>query len=68
MSYGDNTVLDRNRQPEKALQPILFEEDEIAVAALKEGKFAGADNILAELIQTRKEIMIDVLIKICKKI
>ena len=68
VSYGDNTVLDCNRQPEKDLQPILCEEDEIAIAALKKEKSAGADNIPAELIQAGGEIMTHALIKICKKI
>ena len=36
-SYGDNTVLDCSQHPEEYLQPILREEVEIAVAALKKG-------------------------------
>ena len=44
--YGDNTVLDCSQHPEKDLQPILREEVEIAIAALKKGKSAGVDNIL----------------------
>ena len=39
-SYGDNTVLDCSQHPEEYLQPILREEVEIAVAALKKGKSA----------------------------
>ena len=34
-SYGDNTVLDCNQHPEEDLQPVLCEEFEIAIAALK---------------------------------
>ena len=34
-SCGDNAVLDCSQSPEKDLQPILREEDEIAVASLK---------------------------------
>ena len=67
-SYGDNTVLDCNQHPEEDLQPIRREEVEIAVAALKKGKSAGVDNILAEFVQARGEPMIDVLTKICNKI
>ena len=38
MSYGDNTVLDGIQQPEEDLQPILCEEVQTAVAALKKGE------------------------------
>ena len=51
MSYGDNAVLDCNQPPEEELLPILREEGEIAVAALKRGKSAGADNIPTEHVQ-----------------
>ena len=50
------------------IQPILREEVEITVAALKKGKSAGVDNIPAELVQAGGEPMIDVLTKICNKI
>ena len=60
-SYGDNTVLDCNQHPEEDLQPILREEVEIAVAALKKGKSAGVEYILTELVQTGGESMTDVL-------
>ena len=66
-SYGDNTVLDCSQNPEEDLQPVLGEEVEIAVAALKKRKSAGADNI-PELVQTGGEPMVDVLTKICNKI
>ena len=42
-SYGDNAVLGCHQPLEKDLQPILREEVEIAVAALKNGKSAGVD-------------------------
>ena len=64
-SCGDNAVLDCSQPPEEDLQPILREEVEIAVASLKKGKYAGVDNILAELVQAGEETMIDVLIEIC---
>ena len=40
----------------------------MAVAALKKGKSAGADNITAEIVQAGGEMLIDVLTKICNKI
>ena len=67
-SYGDNTVLDCSQHPEKDLQPILRENVEIAVAALKKGKSAGDGNIPAEHVQAGGESMIYVLTKICNKI
>ena len=67
-SYGDNTVLDCSQHPEEDPQPILREEVEIAVAALKKGKSAEVDNIPAELVKAGGESMIDVLTKICNKI
>ena len=66
--YDHNTVLDCSQHPEEDLQPILREEVEIAVAALKKGKSAGVDNIPAGRVQARGESMIDVLTKICNKI
>ena len=67
-SYGDNTVLDCSQHPEEDLKPIIREEVEIGVAALKKGKSAGVDNIPAELVQAGEESMIDALTKICDKI
>ena len=43
-SNGDNAILDCNQPSEEDLQPILCEEVEIAVAALKKGKSARVDN------------------------
>ena len=40
------------------LQPILHEEVEIAVAALKKGKSAGVDNVPAGLLQAGGETKI----------
>ena len=57
--YGDNTVLDCSLQQEEELQPILCEEVEIAVAALKKKKSAGVKNIPEELVQSGGEKMID---------
>ena len=60
-SCGDNAVPDCSQLPEENLQPILREKVEIAVASLKKGKSAGADNIPAELVQAGWESMTDVL-------
>ena len=62
-----STILDCS-QPLEDLQPILREEVEIAVASLKKGKSAGADNIPADLVQAGGETMIDVLTEICNRI
>ena len=43
-------------------------KNKIAVAALKKGMSAGADNIPAELVQAGGETMIDVLTDICNRI
>ena len=65
-SCGDNTVLDCNQppNPEKDLQPILC----CSIASLKKGNSAGVDNILADLVQTGEETMIDVLTEVCNRI
>ena len=49
-------------------QKIFREKVEIAVASLKKGKYAGVDNIPAELVQAGGETMIDVLTEICNRI
>ena len=54
--------------PEEDLQPILREEVEIAVAALKKMKSAGVDNIPADLVQAGRETITVVLTEICNKI
>ena len=53
---------------EEALQPILRDEVEIAVASLKKGKSAGFDNIPAELVHGGGETMINVFTEICNRI
>ena len=64
----DPTVLDCPQIPDAEHHPILREEVEVAVKALKMGKSAGVDNIPAELVQARGEAMIDILTTICNKI
>ena len=54
--------------PDEEHHPILREEVEAAVKALKMGKSTGADNIPAELVQAGGEAMIDILTSICNKI
>ena len=48
-------------QSQEDLQPVLSEEVEIAVAALKKEKTARVDNIPVELLEAGREAMIDVL-------
>ena len=67
-SCGDNAVLDCSQPPEEALQAILCEEVEIAVASFEKRKSAGVDNITAELVQAGGETMVDLLTKICNRI
>ena len=62
----DNAVLDCGQPPEEDLQPQ--EEVEVAVASLEKGKSAGVDNILAELVQSCGETIIDVLTEINNRI
>ena len=50
------------------MQPILREKVEIAVASLKTGKSARADDMQAELVQAGGKTMIDVLREVCNSI
>ena len=61
-------VLDCPQIPDEEHHPILREEVEAAVKALKMGKLAGVDNIPAELVQAGGEAIIDILTTICNKI
>ena len=54
--------------PDEEHHPILREEVEAAVKALKMGKSSGVDNIPAELVQAGGEAMIYILTTICYKI
>ena len=65
---GDPIVLDCPQIPDEEHHPILREEVEAAVKALKMEKSAGVDNIPAELVQAGGEAMIDILTAICNKI
>ena len=65
---GDPIVLDCPQIPDEEHHPILREEVEAAVKALKMGKSACVDNIPAELVQAGGEAMIDILTTICNKI
>ena len=58
---GDPIVLDCPHIQDEEHHPILREEVEAAVKALKMGKSAGMDNIPAELVQAGGEAMIDIL-------
>ena len=65
---GDPIVLDCPQIPDEEHCPILREEVEATVKALKMGKSAGMDNIPAQLVQAGGEAMIDILTAICNKI
>ena len=65
---GDPVVFECPQIPDEEHHPILREEVEAAVKALKMGKSAGVDNIPAELVQAGGEAMIDTLTAICNKI
>ena len=61
---GYPKVLNCPQTLDKEHHPILQEEAEEAVKALKMGKSAGVDNIPAELVQARGEAMIYILTSI----
>ena len=65
---GDPIELDCPQIPDEEHHPILREEVEAAVKALKMGKSIGVDNISADLVQAGGEAMIDILTAICNKI
>ena len=65
---GDPILLDCPQIPDEEHYPILREEVEATVKALKMGKSAGMDSIPAQLVQAGGEAMIDILTAICNKI
>ena len=65
---GDPIVLDCVQIPDEEHHPILREEVEAAVKALKMGKSASVDNIPAELVQAGGGAMVDILAAICNNI
>ena len=65
---GDPIVLDCPQIPDEEHHPILREEVEAAVKALKMGKSSSVDNISAELVQAGGEAMNDILTTISNKI
>ena len=67
-SNGDPEVLNVSPASNNDSYPILREEVEQAVKALKHGKSAGVDNIPSELVRNGGEAMIDALTVICNKI
>ena len=67
-SDADPIVLNCPQIPDKEHHPILREEVEAVVKALKIGKSAGVDNIPAELAQARGEAKLDILTSVCNKI
>ena len=67
-TVGDPDKLKSHPSTDTDSPPILREEVEEAVKALKKGKSAGIDNIPGELVQAGGESMIDALHTICQKI
>ena len=65
---GDPSVLTCQESANDDDHPILREEIEAGVRALKNGKAAGVDNIQTELIKHGGETVIDVLTKTCNEI
>ena len=65
---GDSSVLVCPKTDIEDSHPILHKEVQTAVKSLKKGKSAGVDNILAELVQAGREVVITTLMTICKKI
>ena len=61
-------VRDCPQIPDAENHPILREEVEAAVKALKMGMSAGVDNIPTELVQAGGEAMFDILTTICNNI
>ena len=64
---GDPIVLDCPQTPDEEHHPILREEMEAAVKALKMGKSTGVDYILAELVKAGGKAMINILTSNCNK-
>ena len=64
----DPIELDSPQVLDEEHHPMLREEAEAAVKALKMGKSAGVDNIPAELVQAGGEARFDILTAICNKI
>ena len=58
--YAKPIVLDCPQIPDEEHNPILREEVEAAVKALKMGKSAGVDNIPAELVQAGGEAIVNI--------
>ena len=65
---GGPIVIDYPQIPDEERHPIIQEEVEAAVKALKMGKSAGVDNIPAELVQAGAAAIIYILTTICNKI
>ena len=65
---GGPIVIDYPKITDEERHPILQEEVEAAVKALKMGKSAGVDNIPAEVVQAGAAAIIYILTTICNKI
>ena len=65
---GDLSVLNCTQTNTEDDHPIFHKEVEAVVQSLKKGKYAGVDNIPAELVQAGGEDAITTLTTICDKI
>ena len=65
---GDPSVLTCQESANGDDHPILREEVEAGIRALKNGKAAGVDNIQTELIKRGGETVTDMLTKICNEV
>ena len=65
---GDDAVLAVNEPTDQDSFPILENEVEAAIRALKIGKSPGVDNISAELLKSGGDILQKLLTDICNKI
>ena len=68
MVNGDPSVLDCPQKDTEDDHPILRKEVEAAVQTVKKRKWAGVDNIPAELVQAGGEDVITALTTICRTI
>ena len=55
----DNEVLFCSQHPDEDLQPILYEENEITVAAMKTEKSIGVDNMQEVLFKRSETLMLE---------
>ena len=67
-TQGDSSALVSQNSTNEDNFQILREEVDAAIRSLKKGKSAGIDNMTAELIQHRGQVVTDIFTRICNKI